>query len=104
MGNYIIPEMEGKKVKEIILRFKTPKGEKAYWLVEEEGKKQSYMDRKIGRAVAKDTVLSKHPLIVKIKVKVKRLAKKVCLDDKVVEGLAKHGAKKDVDYEMEVRR
>jgi len=86
----------------ILLRFKTKKGEDAYRKVEEEGKAQSYMDRKIGRAVARETVLSKKPLIIKIHVKVKRLAVRIKLDEQVTVGLAKHGAKLDTDYTMEV--
>lgn len=90
-------------MKEIILRFLTKKGEEAFHKVEEEGKSQSYMDKKIGKAVAKEIILSKKPLIVNIKVKVKRLAVQVELDKQVIIGLEKYGAKQNIDYEMEVR-
>lgn len=90
-------------MKEIVLRFKTKKGEEVYHKIDAEGKKQSYMDRKISKAVAKDTILSKKPLIVKIKVKVKRLAIIIKLDQMVEDSFKKYGAKKNIDYDMEVR-
>jgi len=90
-------------MKKIILEFKTKKGEKAYYKVEEEGKAQSYLDRKIGRAVARESILSKEPLTIELKIKVKRLAIKVGLDNQIIQGLKKHGAIKGVDYDMEVK-
>lgn len=89
-------------MKAIILKFKTKKGEEAYHKVDAEGKKQPYMDRKISKSVAKDSILSKNPLVVKIKIKVKFLAVKIKLDHKVEEALQKFGAKKDIDYKLEV--
>lgn len=89
-------------MKEIILTFKTEKGEQAYKKVDEEGKKQSFMDRKISKAVASDKVVSKNPLIVNISIKVQRLAVHVELDKKVKEALEKFGAVEGVDYSMKV--
>ena len=90
-------------MKNIVLKFKTEKGEKAYQKVEEDGKAQSYLDRKIGRAVAKESIISKNPLTIKIKVKVKRLAVKVKLDEQIVDGLKKYGAKVGVDYDIYIK-
>ena len=89
-------------MREIILTFNTKKGEKAYHEVEADGKAQSYMDRKIGKAVARDKITSKKPLTVQIKVKVRRLAIATKLDEQIVLALKKKGAKKGIDYEMEV--
>lgn len=90
-------------MKEIILKFKTAKGVKAYHEVDAEGKSRPYMERKIAKAVAKETIISKKPLIVKLKIKVKRLAVQAELHKQVVLGLKKFGAEQNTDYEMEVR-
>ena len=90
-------------MKEIILTFKTKKGESAYHKVDAEGKTQSYMDRKIARAVARDNIISKDPLTVKIKIKVERLAIQVQLDEQIVEALKKKGAVQNKDYTMEIK-
>lgn len=90
-------------MKEIILKFKTPKGVKAYYEVDAEGKSRPYMERKISKAVATDSIISKKPLIVRIKIKVERLAIQAKLDEQIVTALEKKGAKKNKDYTMEVR-
>jgi len=90
-------------MKEIVLKFKTEKGEKAYHKVDAEGKAQSFLERQIAKKVARDILISKKPLIVKIKIKVKRLAVQVKLDEQVEIALKKFGAVKGIDYELEVR-
>jgi len=90
-------------MKEIVLTFKTPKGEKAYHEVDDEGKAQSYLERKIAKAVAKDSIISKDPLTVRIKIKVSRLAVQVKLDEQVVDALKKKGAVIGKDYDLQVR-
>lgn len=89
-------------MKEILLTFKTKKGVKAYHEIDAEGKKQSFMERKIAKAVARDSIISKDPLTVKVKVKVERLAVQVKLDEQIVTALAKKGAKKGTDYDIKI--
>jgi len=89
-------------MKEIVLFFKTEKGEKAYHQVDAEGKAQSFMDRKISRAVAKDSIVATNPLTVKIRIKVERLAIQIQLDEQIVTALKKYGAVRDTDYTMKV--
>jgi len=89
-------------MKEILLTFKTKLGRTAYSKVESEGKTQSFMDRKIARSVAKDEVVRKNPLVVRIKIKIKRLAIQINLPEQVEKGLKKFGAEKDKDYSIEV--
>jgi len=89
-------------MKEILLKFLTKRGEEAYAKVEAEGKAQSRLDRRIAKSVARDTVIQKSPLVVKIKIKIKRLAVQVQLDKQVVEALKKFGAKENKDFEIEV--
>jgi len=87
-------------MKEIVMIFKTKKGEKAYHEVVAMGKKQNFMERKITNAVASDSIISKNPLTVKIKIKTERLAVQVKLDEQIITALAKKGAKKSVDYDI----
>ena len=89
-------------MKEILLTFKTAKGESAYHEIDAEGKKQSFMERKIAKSVARDSIISKNPLTVRMKIKIERLAIQVKLDEQVVTALAKKGAKKDIDYTIKV--
>lgn len=89
-------------MKEILLRFKTKKGEDAYWKIDAEGKAQPKMDRRIANAVAKELILQKDPLVVKIKIKIKRLAVQVKFHEQVEEALKKCGAKKERDYDLQV--
>lgn len=89
-------------MKEILLKFLTQKGEKAYNLIEAEGKAQPKSDRLIAKSLARDSIIKKNPLVVKIKVKIKRLAIASKLNEQVVKALEKAGAKKDVDFTIEV--
>ena len=89
-------------MKLVTLKFLTKKGVDAYWAIEEEGKKQSWKDRKISQAVASDSVTCMDPLTVQIEIKISWLAVKAKMDEQIIAGLAKKGCKKDVDYTMEV--
>ena len=90
-------------MKEILLSFLTEKGASAYRKITAEGDKQSWKDKKISNAVATDEVVSKNPLVVRIRVKINWLAVQVKLDEQTVLALEKHGAKKDKDFTIEVR-
>lgn len=90
-------------MKLIILTFKTPLGDEAYKKVQEEGKKQSRMDRAIAKRVCKEVVIGNNPTVLEMRVKVPRLAVACELDKQVKTGLAKFGAVADKDYSMEVR-
>jgi len=94
--------LEANQMKEIILKFKTVNGEEAYHLIDAEGKRQPFKERQVAKAVAKDKIISKNPLVVKVKIRVRRLAVAVELDKKIVEALRKAGAKENTDYDMEV--
>lgn len=89
-------------MKEIKLIFKTKKGEEAYFKIEEEGKNQSGTDRRIVRRVAKDKTVSTTPLVVIVQIKIKRLAIALSLDEQIELALKKCGAKKNIDYTLEV--
>lgn len=90
-------------MKSILLKFLTRNGEQAYHKVDAEGKDQSFMDKQIAKKVATDHVLSKKPLIIKIKIKISWLAVKVDLPKQIRQGLKKYGAEEDKDYTIEVR-
>lgn len=90
-------------MKDILIRFQTKKGENAYNKVREEGEAQPKMDKAIARRVCRETIISQNPMILKIKIKIPRLAIACDLPKQVETGLAKFGAKKDRDYTMEVR-
>lgn len=92
------------KMKDILVRFKTKKGEEAYRKVREHGQAQPKMDKAIAGRVCKETIIQENPMILKIKIKIPRLAFAIDLPGQVVAGLEKFGAKKDRDYTMEVRQ
>lgn len=89
-------------MKRILMQFLTETGVQAYNAVEEEGKKQSWKDRKISQKVCTDKVISKDPLTIQIDVKIGWLAVQVELDKQIVQGLEKFGAVQDQDFTMEV--
>ena len=90
-------------MKNILVRFKTKKGEDAYNKVREEGEKQSKFDKAVAKRVCREIIISQKPMILKMKIKIPRLAVACDLPKQVEAGLAKFGAKKDQDYTMEVQ-
>ena len=90
-------------MKKIIVRFLTEKGEQAHWKVEEAGKNETLKNKMIMRKIARDKVTSHKPLVVEIDIKVPRLAIQAKMDELVVQGLEKEGARKDKDFTIEVR-
>jgi len=89
-------------MKKILLKFLTEKGRRAYYSVEKEGEAQNIAQKKAVQAVAKDTVISENPLIVRVKVsRVARIAK-VDIVNPIRKGLLKYGAEEGTDYTMEV--
>lgn len=90
-------------MKEIILTFKTKKGTKAYYEIEKEGKARPFMERKISKAIAKESIVCQDPLTVGLKIKVQRLALQIKLDEQIITALAKKGAKKGIDYNIEIK-
>lgn len=90
-------------MKKIVVRFLTEKGVSAYWQTEEAGKNETLQNKMIMRKIARDKVISKDPLVVEIDIKVPRLAIQSKMDELVVQGLEKCGAKKDKDFTIEVK-
>lgn len=86
----------------IVLKFLTDKGKEAYHKVEKEGDKQNRLDKAISNKVSKEKIIQENPLIVRIDIKIPRLAQACKLDNKIVQGLKKFGALKGQDYTMEV--
>lgn len=89
-------------MKRILLQFLTPKGVKAYHQVDEAGKKESRMNRRITKTVFRDRTISENPLIIETEVKSPRLALTIDLPGQIKKGLAKYGAEQDRDFTMEV--
>jgi hypothetical protein len=90
-------------MKNIQLTFLTKKGDDAYHQIKLKGKGQSWRDRRISNSVASDSVVQESPLIVRIDVKIEWLAVQVGLDVQTEAALSQYGAKKDIDYTMEVK-
>lgn len=90
-------------MKTITLSFLTKKGEEAYQKVDFEGKSRPWRERKIGDLIAKDKVLSRNPLIVRIDIKMEVLAVQIEIDKNIISGLAKYGAELNKDYTMKIR-
>jgi hypothetical protein len=84
----------------IIITFLTEKGRKAYNEIEEEGKKQSWKNRRISNSVASDEVISENPFRVRINIKIARLAVMVKLDEQTKIALEKKGLKEGKDFTM----
>lgn len=85
-------------MRKITLTFITETGEKAYEQIEIEGKKQKFRDRKISESVTKDYVIGRNPLIVEVRIKIQWLAKKIELNEQIIDALKKYDAFIDVDY------
>jgi hypothetical protein len=90
-------------MKEIIINCLTEKGAEAYRLIDAEGEKQSWKDKKIAKALAEDEILSLNPLVVKVRVKIEWLAVQVRLDEQTVLAMEKKGAVKDKDFNVVVK-
>lgn len=90
-------------MKKIIVKFLTKKGEKAYHKVEEAGKQESKINKRIMKMIARDNTISKEPLTIEIEIKIPRLAIKAEMPEKIVEGLAKFDAVKGIDYTMDIQ-
>ena len=89
-------------MKEILLTFKTKKGETAYKKSEEEGGKASRLEKRAVKCIFRDSITNKDPLTVLITIKSVRMAVQLDLTKQIEDGLAKFGAKKDRDYSMQV--
>lgn len=89
-------------MKEIVLSFLTPRGEAAYKEVEEEGKKESYMNRQIVRRVFRQQTVSENPLVIKIICKIPRLAEGIMIQNNIYDSLHKKGCVQDKDYTLQV--
>ena len=89
-------------MKEIMLTFLTEKGRKVYEVIDAEGKKQSWKDRKIAHAVADDEVVSQKPFVVRIKIKIGWLAVQVKLDEQTKIALERKGLKEGKDFTIKV--
>ena len=89
-------------MKQIIVYFLTKKGEQAYEQVIAAGDKESWTNKQISRMVAKDEILSKEPLSVRIKIKIPWLADKINMDQCIIQGLEKQGCTKGKDFKIGV--
>ena len=85
-------------MEKIIITFLTEKGEIAYKKVEEEGDKESFINKRISKKVAVDKIVNKKPLVVEINIKIKWLAVKIDLRNGISESLSKFGAVEDTDF------
>lgn len=90
-------------MKEIILTFKTLKGRRAYEKSEAEGKKRPKTERRMVRCLFKDTVVSKDPLTIRIKIRSERMAIQINLPKQIEDGLKKFGAVKEKDYSIQIK-
>ena len=89
-----------KKPKYYELHFLTKKGEAAYREIDEAGERESGANKRIVNAIYKEQVKSETPLIIRILLKIPRLAFQTGLEDQIVEGLEKAGAVRNKDYEL----
>lgn len=90
-------------MKEILIYFLTVKGCKAYASIDEAGQKESKINKKIVKRIYKDSVVSKDPLIVRILIKIPRLAVATEFDKQIIKGLEDKGAKNEKDFKLEVK-
>lgn len=83
------------------LKFLTKKGEQAYNKVEQAGKKESFINKRIVNKVYSETVESKNPLVILIELKIVRLAPLINLAEQIEQALGNYGAVNLVDYVIE---
>lgn len=89
-------------MKKILIYFLTKKGREAYEAVEEAGKKESGINKRIMKRIARDSIISRDPLTVEINIKVPRLAIASEFDKQIIKGLEAQGAKLDKDFNLKV--
>ena len=90
-------------MKEIDVFFLTRKGIEAYRAVEKAGEKETGINKRIVKRIYRDCIISQDPLIVRVKIKIPRLAVAQELDKGIIKGLEDKGAKNETDFRLEVR-
>jgi hypothetical protein len=90
-------------MKEIDIFFLTQKGIDAYRAVEKAGEGEKGINKRIVRRIYRDSVVSEDPLVVRVKIKIQRLAIVTELDKQIIKGLEDKGAKNGKDFKLEVK-
>ena len=90
-------------MKEIDVFFLTKKGVEAYRAVDKAGEKETGLNKRIVKRIYRDSVISEDPLVVRVKIKIPRLAVAQELDKGIIKGLEAQGAKDGEDFRLEVR-
>ena len=90
-------------MKKIIVSFLTDKGEEAYQQSLIAEKKETWTNKAImSKIIHPEVIVSKKPLIVETSIKISWLAVQVKLDDLIIQGLEKLGAKNNKDFKIKI--
>ena len=90
-------------MKEIDIFFLTKKGIEAYRAVEKAGEAETGLNKRIVKKIYRDSVLSEDPLVVRVKIKIPRLAIAQELDKGIIKGLEDKGAVVNKDFRLEIK-
>jgi len=90
-------------MREILIFFLTKKGEAAYKKIDEAGSKETGINKRIVKRIYHDVMMSAEPLVVKVIIKIPRLAVATELDKQIIKALEGAGAVNGIDFRLEIK-